>query len=387
MKVFQINTFGNKSTGKIAVDIYKTLKANGHDGVIAYARNQIEEGVPHIVIGNKFDVYAHGIMTRLTDKTGFYSKRATLRLIDKIKEYDPDVIHLHNLHGYYINIEILFKYLKICGKKIIWTLHDCWAITGHCCYVDCYGCGRWKSGCYDCPKINTYPKSLKDGSRWNYMRKKELFCGVPDMTVVSVSNWLDGIVSQSYLNKYRHVVIHNGIDLDRFKPTKSDFRRRNGLEDKYIILGVASEWSARKGFEDFLRLADMLDENYRIVLVGLNDKQIKRLKPNMLGIRRTNSVRELAEIYSAADVFFNATYEDNYPTVNLESIACGTSVVTYNTGGSPEGVPHGCGAVVDKGDIDAAARLMKKGLGKTDESKRVLFDKERCFRKYIDLYK
>lgn len=387
MRVLQINIFGNLSTGKIAVDIYKTLKANGHDGAIAYARNQIEEGVPHIIIGNKFDVYAHGIMTRLTDKTGFYSKRATLRLIDKIKEYDPDVIHLHNLHGYYINIEVLFKYLKVCGKKIIWTLHDCWPITGHCCYFDFCGCDRWKSGCFDCPQLDTYPKSLKDGSRWNYMRKKELFCGVPDMTVVSVSNWLDGIVSQSYLNKYRHVVIHNGIDLDRFKPTKSDFRRRNGLEDKYIILGVASEWSARKGFEDFLRLADMLDENYRIVLVGLNDKQIKRLKPNMLGIRRTNSVRELAEIYSAADVFFNATYEDNYPTVNLESIACGTSVVTYNTGGSPEGVPHGCGAVVDKGDIEAAARLMKKGLGKPDESKRVLFDKERCFRKYIDLYK
>ena len=387
MKVFQINTFGNKSTGKIAVDIYKTLKANGYDGIIAYARNQIEDSVPHIIIGNKFDVYAHGIMTRLTDKTGFYSKRATLHLIDKIKEYDPDVIHLHNIHGYYINIEILFNYLKVCGKKVIWTLHDCWAITGHCCYVDFCGCGRWKSGCYDCPKINTYPKSLKDGSRWNYMRKKELFCGVPDMTLVSVSNWLDGIVSQSYLNKYRHVVIHNGIDLDRFKPTQSDFRRLNGLEDKYIILGVASEWSARKGFEDFLRLADMLDENYRIVLVGLNDKQIKRLKPNMLGIRRTNSVRELAEIYSAADVFFNATYEDNYPTVNLEAIACGTSVITYNTGGSPEGVPHGCGMVVDKGDIEAAARLMKKGLGKPDESKRVLFDKERCFRKYIDLYK
>lgn len=387
MRVLQINIFGNLSTGKIAVDIYKTLKANGHDGAIAYARNQIEEGVPHIVIGNKFDVYAHGIMTRLTDKTGFYSKRATLRLIDKIKEYDPDVIHLHNLHGYYINIEVLFNYLKVCGKKVIWTLHDCWPITGHCCYFDFCGCDRWKSGCFDCPQLDTYPKSLKDGSRWNYMRKKELFCGVPDMTVVSVSNWLDGIVSQSYLNKYRHVVIHNGIDLDRFKPTKSDFRRRNGLEDKYIILGVASEWSVRKGFEDFLRLADMLDENYRIVLVGLNDKQIKRLKPNMLGIRRTNSVRELAEIYSAADVFFNATYEDNYPTVNLEAIACGTSVITYNTGGSPEGVPHGCGAVVDRGDIEAAARLMKKGLGKPDESKRVLFDKERCFRKYIDLYK
>ena len=387
MRVLQINIFGNLSTGKIAVDIYKTLKANGHDGAIAYARNQIEDGVPHIIIGNKFDVYAHGIMTRLTDKTGFYSKRATLHLIDKIKEYDPDVIHLHNLHGYYINIEILFNYLKVCGKKIIWTLHDCWPITGHCCYFDFCGCDKWKSGCFDCPQLDTYPKSLKDGSRWNYMRKKELFCGVPDMTVVSVSNWLDGIVSQSYLNKYMHVVIHNGIDLDRFKPTQSDFRRRNGLEDKYIILGVASEWSARKGFEDFLRLADMLDENYRIVLVGLNDKQIKRLKPNMLGIRRTNSVRELAEIYSAADVFFTATYEDKYPTVNLEAIACGTSVVTYNTGGSPEGVPHGCGAVVDKGDIEAAARLMKKGLGKPDESKRVLFDKERCFRKYIDLYK
>ncbi len=354
MKILQINSFGALSTGKIAVDIYKGIVKSGYEGVIAFARGTIEKGVPYIKIGNGFDIACHGILSRITDKTGFYSYHATKKFIERVDEIEPDIIHLHNIHGYYINIEMLFEYIKEKGIKVVWTLHDCWAFTGHCTYFDLCNCNKWKTGCYKCKQIGKYPASMvMDNSLHNWKKKRELFTGL-NATIVTPSKWLEDMVKQSFLNEYPVRTIYNGINTSVFKRAERGvFRKKYDLENTYIILGVASTWDERKGLKDFIALNELLKNDSRkikIVLVGLDDRQLKVIPPEILGIKRTSTATELAEIYSAADVFFNPTYEDNYPTTNIEAIACGTPVVTYNTGGSPEGALKGNGTVIDRGD-------------------------------------
>ncbi len=342
MKVLMINSVcGVGSTGRICTDIADMLLSQGHECKIAYGRGEVPEKYRDISvrIGSTFKVYCNVLKSRLFDNEGFNAVGATKKLVRWIKEYDPDVIHLHNIHGYYLNVKILFDYLKTSGKKIIWTLHDCWAFTGHCTHFQVPHCDKWRTECEKCIRVKDYPKALISHAKRNYKRKKQTFCGVPNLTIVTPSKWLAGVVEQSFLSEYQTVVINNGIDLSVFKPTESDFRERFGLTDKKIILGVASVWEKRKGFNDFLELAKLIDDSYRIVLVGVNDKQLKMLPSSVIGIKRTNNVKELAEIYTAADVLFNPTYEDNYPTVNLEAQACGTPVITYPTGGSVESVP------------------------------------------------
>ena len=342
MKVLMINSVcGVGSTGRICTDIADMLLSQGHECKIAYGRGEVPEKYRDISvrIGSTFKVYCNVLKSRLFDNEGFSAVGATKKLVRWIKEYDPDVIHLHNIHGYYLNVKILFDYLKTSGKKIIWTLHDCWAFTGHCTHFQVPHCDKWRTECEKCIRVKDYPKALISHAKRNYKRKKQTFCGVPNLTIVTPSKWLLGLVGQSFLSEYQTVVINNGIDLSVFKPTESDFRERFGLTDKKIILGVASVWEKRKGFNDFLELAKLIDDSYRIVLVGVNDKQLKMLPSSVIGIKRTNNVKELAEIYTAADVLFNPTYEDNYPTVNLEAQACGTPVITYPTGGSVESVP------------------------------------------------
>lgn len=361
MKVLQINTVcGSGSTGRIATDLYGALVGEGHECCIAYGRGQAPVGYNTIKIGSDIDVYYHALMNRITDRHGLYSTNATKDFIKKAETYNPDVIHLHNIHGYYINIEILFKYLKKANKPVVWTMHDCWSFTGHCAHFEYIGCDRWLTACHDCPQKSTYPASnLMDNSKDNYLLKKELFTSLGEMTIVTPSKWLSELVKRSFLNKYPVQVINNGIDLNVFKPTDSNFRERYNLQDKFIILGVANVWTERKGLNDFIKLAGLIDNDKQaIVLVGLNNKQFKNIPTNIIGIKRTHSVQELAAIYSAADVFFNPTYEDNYPTVNLESIACGTPVVTYDTGGSGESVIYPTyGFVIKHNDLHNIANL------------------------------
>lgn len=362
MKVLMINVVcGIRSTGRICTDLADALTEQGHEVKIAYGRETVPEKYQKyaIRIGNDLDVKLHALKSRVFDSSGFGSKVATIKFIEWVKEFDPDVIHLHNIHGYYINIEVLFGYLKTCGKKIIWTLHDCWAFTGHCSHFDYIKCDRWKNGCFKCPQKKEYPKCyIADYSEFNWKKKKELFTSVEHMVIVTPSKWLAGLVKQSFLGEYQIEVIYNGIDTDVFKPIPSDFKKHYGLEDKKILLGVASVWDSKKGFDDFIKLAGMLDEGYKIVMVGLSKKQMKIIPNNILGIMRTNSTRELAEIYTAADMFLNLTYEDNYPTVNLEAQACGTPVITYRTGGSPESA-LGYGLVIDKGDINNLIKIIQ----------------------------
>lgn len=390
MKVFQINTVcGTGSTGRIVVDIARVLEKEGHECCIAYGRGNAPSDVDSFRIDSKKEVYLHAALSRFTDAQGLYSTSATKRLIQKIRDYDPDIIHLHNIHGYYLNYKVLFQFLSQYNKPIVWTLHDCWAFTGHCAYFDYVHCDFWKAECHDCPQKDTYPTSwLLDRSRENFRLKKSLFTGIKNLTIVTPSHWLAGLVKQSFLKEYPVEVIHNGIDLNVFKPTPSDFRKKYHLEDKKIILGVASPWTPRKGLKDFIELAGLVNEETRIVLVGLNDKQLKKLPENIIGIKRTNNPQELAGIYTAADVFFNPTYEDNYPTTNLEALACGTPVVTYNTGGSPESVIRIPDSIVSQGDLVQAYKLLKNKMNSTNMSalKRKEFDKNALFELYISLY-
>lgn len=357
MKYLFINSVaGVGSTGRIAAQQCRELMQQGHECVLAYGRDKANcDDIPTIQIGMPLDFKLHGLSTRLFDNHGFCSRNATKAFLEKVKSYDPDVIWLHNVHGYYIHIGLLFDYLRSCGKKIFWTLHDCWSFTGHCAYFDFAGCEKWKTGCHNCPQKGTYPASMGlDGSRRNYEKKKALFTGIPKLTLITPSQWLADLLKEGYLKDYPVNVVYNPINTEIFRPTPGDFREQHGLLDKKIVLGVASVWEERKGLRDFVKLAGLLPENWKIVLVGLKPEESANLPGNILALPRTNSAGELAALYTTADIFANPTYEDNLPTVNLEARACGTRIVSYDTGGCRETLGEGDG-LIPKGDVQAMA--------------------------------
>lgn len=335
MKVLLINAVcGTGSTGKICAALAKEYERDGHEVKIAFGRDGVvpEPFKPYGVrIGNDLDVRLHGVYTRLTDRHGFASRMATRQFLKWADEYDPDVVWLHNIHGYYINIEMLFTWIKSRPQmQVKWTLHDCWAFTGHCSHFSFVGCDRWKTQCHDCPQKGEYPASaLCDASRWNYGKKRALFTGVADMTIITPSQWLADLVKESFLKEYPVEVVYNTVNTDVFKPTSGNFRERYGLQDKRMILGVASVWGPRKGLDDFVTLAGMLDDRYHIVLVGVSAEQAKTLPSNILPISRTNNQQELAEIYTAADLFVNPSREETFGLTSLEAQYCGTPSVVY----------------------------------------------------------
>lgn len=362
MRVLFINAVcGTGSTGRICAELAEKYEKEGCEVKIAYGRHAYvpEKYQKYAVrIGSDMNVKLHAMMTRLTDRHGLGSKRATKVFLEWAEEYSPDLLWLHNIHGYYINYEMLFDWIKKHpNMEVKWTLHDCWAFTGHCSYFTMAKCEQWKTHCMHCSQSRRYPASYIDHCQSNYDRKKAAFSGVKNMTLITPSQWLADLVKESFLGEYPVEVHYNKIDTNVFKPTPSDFRKRYGLQNKKIVLGVASIWDERKGLNDFLKLSEMLDERYTIVLVGLSKKQLKNLPKNIIGISRTNSTKELAEIYTAADAFVNPTYEDNYPTVNLESQACGTPCITYRTGGSIESVDEDC--IAEVGDILGLCKIIQ----------------------------
>ncbi len=395
MRVLIINSVcGTGSTGRICVDIADMLTEKGYQCKIAYGRKKADENFNNyaVRIGSDIGVRLHGVLSRIFDNTGFYSTCATKKFIKWIKKYDPDVINLHNLHGYYLNIKLLFEYLKESGKPVVWTLHDCWPFTGHCAYFCSANCTKWKTGADGCcPKKKEYPASLFiDNSKNNYKRKKQLITALSNLTIVTPSQWLADLTRKSFLSDFPVKVINNGINTDNFKATTGDFIKQNGLENKKILLGVASIWEQRKGLNDFFSLRELLDDNYAIVLVGLTEKQKQELPQGIIGITRTENVEQLAEIYTAADVLVNPTREENYPTVNLEAQACGTPVVTYDTGGSAECLIEGVGAVTSEKTPEALKKAIMDVLNKeikidTENLKQEFSQKER-FKKYISLF-
>ena len=333
--LFQINVSANwGSHGKIAEEIGQLVLAQGWDSNIAYGRIANPSKSKLIHIGSMWDERWHGVQSMLFDNHGLSSKKATKKLIESIIKVQPDLIHLHNIHGYYLNYPILFDFLKAYNKPVVWTLHDCWCFTGHCTHFEYDGCFKWQTGCYDCKFKHVYPSSLfLERSKRNYEIKKKYFTSLNNLTLVPVSNWLGNHLKNSFMKEHHIYVIHNGIDISVFKPI--DVKRNNSTIE---ILGVASNWKMRKGLPDFIALRKALPQNYHITLIGLSKKEISELSSGLLGLERTNNVQELVEYYNKADILVNPTYEDNFPTINLEALACGTPVITYNTGGSPEAI-------------------------------------------------
>lgn len=332
MKYLFINSVaGGGSTGRLAAETCRELMAQGHQCLIAYGRWKANcDDIPTVRIGSDFDNRVNVLLNRVFDNSGFGTRRATLRFLQQVREYDPDVIWLHNIHGYYIHVGLLFDYLRTCGKQIIWTLHDCWTLTGHCAYFDHVNCEKWKTQCHDCPEKREYPASwICDGSRRNYLLKKKTFRGIPNLRLIVPSRWLKSRVEQGILGEYPVEVRYNQVDRTVFHPCPSDFRKRYGLEQKKILLGVANIWDGRKGLNDFVELAPMLDDSFQIVLVGLTPRQIEKLPKQILGLPRTNNIQQLVEIYSAADLYISTSVDETFGMTVLEAQCCGTPSLVY----------------------------------------------------------
>jgi len=370
-KLLQINTVINSgSIGRIVEEIGQVALENGWESYIAYGRGIGQSKSKLIKIGTDFDIKLHVLQTRLLDQHGFGSKSATKNLILKIIEIKPDIIHLNNIHGYYINIEILFNYLKNFQGKVVWTLYDCWSFTGHCSYFDLFGCNRWENECYSCPQKKIYPASiLFDNSFNNYHLKREIFNQPKNLTIVAHSSWLKDMIKKSFLNQIPIELINNGINISNFCPKDaSKLREDLNIVNQFVILGVANIWSERKGYDDFVKLSKLLKKDEIIVLDGVNKKQSLNLPSNVIVHEKAKNVEELAILYSLADVFINPTHEDNFPTTNLESLACGTPVIVYNTGGNAEAIDKNTGIVVENNNIiglaDAISIIKKNGKKK-----------------------
>lgn len=399
--LFQISIEVNSgSVGRIAEQIGQLALSHGWESYITYARNHLPSKSKTVKIGTKWDIYWHGIMTRLFDRHCLHSTKATKKLIQQIERIHPDIIQLHHIHGYFLDMEVLFKYLSSVSTPVVWIFHDCWAMTGHCAYFDYVGCNKWRTQCETCVQKKTYPGSfLLDRSSENYRLKRKFFTSVKNMTIVPVSNWLGDIVSQSFLQNYPLKVIQNGIDLEQFSPrTNQDImvmKDKLGLS-KYsvVLLGVASTWDQRKGLCDFVQLYGMIPSEWKIVLVGLSKAQIKKLPAGIIGIERTENVTQLATLYSLASVFINPTWEDTFPTTNVEALACDTPVITYKTGGSVESVSKAVGYVVEKGDVAAIKERIGEIIMKGENAYKgicrdralALYDKNDRFEDYMKLY-
>lgn len=391
VKVVQINvTCGVGSTGKICVGISETLEKNSFENYILYSVK--DSSYPYgLRYGNEVYRKSQALKSRVFGNYGFNSQLATKKLNGELERLQPDIIHLHNLHSHDCNVELLLSYIKRKNIKLIWTFHDCWAFTGYCTYFTMANCEKWKQGCRDCEQWKQF-SWFRDRSRYLYDKKRGAMQGL-DLTIVTPSNWLAELVKQSFLKDYPVKVIHNGIDLTVFLPTPSDFREKYGIGNKYIVLGVAFGWGERKGLDVFVELAKRLDPGtYQIVLVGTDDRVDRQLPKQILSIHRTQNQKELAEIYTAADVFANPTREDNYPTVNMEAIACGTPVVTFDTGGSPESLDDTCGSIVPCDDVDALEREIiricetRPYTTRACQRRAAEFDQNVKYREYIALY-
>lgn len=385
LKLLQINVTANwGSTGKIVEAIGNSAIENGWGSYIAFGRKHNPSSSKVIKVGTKIDTYIHYAYDRLFDMEGRSSKQATVALVKKIKELRPDIVQLHNLHDHYLNYQILFEYLNQTDIKVVWTFHDCWAFTGHCYHFIEQNCMKWKTECNHCIRRNKFV----DRSQENYLLKKRLFMGNKNLTIVPCSEWMADFVKESFLKDKRIQVIHNGIDLSVFKVIPK-IKKRDG---KFRIIAVSNVWLPYKGIYDVFKLRVLLTDEYEITMVGLSKEQLKKLPLGIRGIQRTQNVQELVKLYNEADVLINPTYADTFPTVNLESLACGTPVITYRTGGSPETVDEKTGIVIEQGNINALVvaiqHLKEQPLSSEDCRQRAekYFNKNKCFENYIHLY-
>ena len=390
MKIALINTVASTgSTGRIVQSLYREIENNGDEAILIYGRGTCATDIHSYKVGTSIDFLCHVLQHFFTGMGGFFSAKRTRLLIEYLEKEKPDLIHLHNLHGFYLNCEELFAYLKRAKIPVVWTLHDCWSFTGHCAYFDYVGCKKWKSGCYNCPQYrNAYPYSLfRDNTKNAYERKKKSFQNVDSLVIVTPCKWLKHKVAESYLAEYPIRVIYNGIDTDKFYPEKG-----NVNTDRYTLLGVANIWEKRKGLIYFEKLLNSLGEQYKGVLVGVNRRQCRKLRKefpeNKLKlIQHTKNIDELRRLYNEATVFVNPTLEDNFPTTNLEAMACGLPVVTFDTGGCAEAVQGTNGIIVPKKDFDALVKAVQTVCCRSlEEQEPKIFDNIQMLKEYMKLY-
>ena len=383
------------SVGRIEQQIGDLALAQGWKSYMTYSRGYKPGASQTIKIGCMPDVYWHVLMTRLFDRHGLYSKGATKKLVEEIRKIEPDIIHIHQVHGYFLNIEILFEFLKQYGKPIVWTFHDCWAFTGHCAHFDKVNCDKWKKGCHDCPLKSAYPSSYCDRSRKNYTLKKQLFSDIPNLHIVTVSQWLQGLVEQSFFKDYNIETIYNGVDTHIFTPKDSkEIGNKLQVKGKKILMAAATTWNEDKGINDYYKLRKVLGDDKVIVLVGLSEEQIRVLPQGIIGIKKTSSQEELAELYSLADVTLNLSYLETFGLTTAEGMACGTPGIVYNKTASPELITPETGMVVDAGNIESLVKAIDKILlrgkpyysSKCRERALEYYDKDKQYLKYLNLY-
>lgn len=395
MRIVQINGGAKGSTGKIMMGIAEVARAQGHEVMcaspITTTNRDAGEDCGYYRIGTFNSRRVNVALARITGFNGCFAWIETYKLLKKIDEFKPEVIQLHSLHNSYINLPMLFSYIKRCNIPVVWTLHDCWAFTGQCPHFTIAKCDKWKTGCSNCPQYKEYPEALYDNTKTMWKLKKKWFTGIKGVTIVTPSEWLAGLVKKSYLKDYPVKVINNGIDLKVFKPTKSNYREKWGITgEQKVVLGVSFGWGIKKGLDCFIRLASELDERkFKIVLVGTNEKVDKELPTNIISIHRTQNQKELACIYTAADVFVNPTREEVLGLVNVEAQACGTPVVTFRTGGSPECIEKNSGLVVDSFN-EMREVIRKNYYAIADQAVYIKsasrFDEKRKYGDYIYLY-
>lgn len=391
LKVIQLNACGKFSTGNIARNIARKV---GNGSKLFYVNNAVDDPNARRFY-NKRRWYLDLLMTRVVGLDSIWSGQNTRAIIREIKREKPDILHLHNLHGFFLNYKTLFRFIKKNGIKVVWTLHDCWSFTGHCPHFDFVGCEKWKTQCKRCPLFKqSYLKSWYfDRSSKGYRLKKQFFCGVKDLTIVTPSHWLADLVKQSFLREYPVQVINNGIDLEMFEICESVTFRDVLPKGKKIILAVASDWGEMKGYSDIVELSRRLSDDYAVVMVGVTEMQKAELeREKIIALMRTDNQRQLAELYSSAYVFVNTTYEETYPTVNMEALCCGCPVITYATGGSVESINESTGLVIPKGDIDALMTAINSiqfkcyNREKISQDARAVYSQEDMLDKYVALY-
>lgn len=395
-KLLEINVTANQgSTGRIANSVGIAAQNNGYDTTLAYGRYMNKTPLKTIKIGNKLSNYRHVLESRILDNHGLASIAATKKFVNDVKALEPDIIHLHNLHGYYLNYQILFEYLKMWGGPVVWTLHDCWPFTGHCSHFVNSDCARWQTGCHNCPNQHCYPKSfLLDRSKANWDKKNLIFNSIDNLTIVSVSNWLDTLVSESFLSGKNHMYIYNGVDTEVFLPRETDMRMRYGLEGKLLMVGVANVWSRSKGFDDYVKLSNHLKDDEIIVMIGVNKELAKSLPSNIIGVPKTENLQELVSWYNAADMVLNLSYQETFGMTTAEGLSCGTPGISYNVTACPEVLSSDTGIIVSLGHIDEVYHAIQEIKIRTKEGykfqcrERALtnFDINKNYQQYIDLF-
>lgn len=357
MKIVAINTVAEvyNAPGRIMTDICRAINDNGGDALAVYGRGEPPLGINSYHMGGKFDFYSHTLKSRITDSEGLHSVVATRKMLDEVERFEPDIVHLHNLHGHYLNYRLLFDWLKTTGVPVVWTLHDCWAFTGHCAYYSSVKCNGWLTGCKQCKHIREYPRSYIDRARYNFAKKTDVFTSLDRLTIVPVSQWLANEVASSFLNKYSVKVIPNGIATDIFRRVPAEFRSRT-----FRILGVASNWENRKNLQFFIDLAYNSPTAIVYLAGRLSRKQRKKLPKNILLVGEVKDCQEMAHVYSSVDMFINASDSETFGMTTIEAMSCGLPVIVNNTTALPEVIAGDSAFVTDIRDKKKVLTLIEK---------------------------